>query len=224
MSNYSIYERAKAEIEQRRIDAIQTADLRSEMLRTQSEEIDRIDAELSKTGLLIFKTACEGGDIAAVRARNNALQQRRKEIILSLGYPEDYTDVHYSCTDCNDTGYIGGTKLCHCLKEIIVRERIAESAMGKLIERQSFDNFDLEWYSNDEALYTRMKANFQAAKRFAEEFPQRGGNMLIVGGTSLVVYPAAGSSNSGIGLTIPELEEHSRCAAWVDVCKDWQSE
>lgn len=37
-----------------------------------------------------------------------------------------------------------------------------------------------------------------------------------------VVYPAAGSSNSGIGLTIPELEEHARCDAWVDVCKDWQ--
>lgn len=35
-----------------------------------------------------------------------------------------------------------------------------------------------------------------------------------------VVYPAAGSSNSGIGLTIPELEEHSHCTAWVDVCKD----
>ena len=39
-----------------------------------------------------------------------------------------------------------------------------------------------------------------------------------------VVYPAAGSSNSGIGLTIPELEEHSRFTAWVDVCKDWQTE
>ena len=39
-----------------------------------------------------------------------------------------------------------------------------------------------------------------------------------------VVYPAAGSSNSGIGLTIPELEEHSRFAAWVDVCKGWQAE
>lgn len=37
-----------------------------------------------------------------------------------------------------------------------------------------------------------------------------------------VVYPAAGSSNSGIGLTIPELEEHSRCDAWVDVCKGWR--
>lgn len=39
-----------------------------------------------------------------------------------------------------------------------------------------------------------------------------------------VVYPAAGSSNSGIGLTIPELEEHSRAESWVDVCKGWQAE
>lgn len=35
------------------------------------------------------------------------------------------------------------------------------------------------------------------------------------------VYPACGSSNSAIELTIPELEEHSGFTAWVDVCKDW---
>lgn len=39
-----------------------------------------------------------------------------------------------------------------------------------------------------------------------------------------VVHPAAGSSNSGIGLTIPELEEHSHFDSWVDVCKGWQAE
>ena len=39
-----------------------------------------------------------------------------------------------------------------------------------------------------------------------------------------VVYPAAGSSNSGIGLTIPELEEHARAECWVDVCKGWREE
>lgn len=37
-----------------------------------------------------------------------------------------------------------------------------------------------------------------------------------------IVYPAAGSSNSGIRLTIPELEEHSHCQRWVDVCKAWR--
>lgn len=38
------------------------------------------------------------------------------------------------------------------------------------------------------------------------------------------VFPAAGSSNSAIELTCPELEEYSRSAAWIDVCKGWQSE
>lgn len=36
-----------------------------------------------------------------------------------------------------------------------------------------------------------------------------------------VVYPACGSSNSGIGLTLPELEQYAKAAGWVDVCKDW---
>ena len=34
------------------------------------------------------------------------------------------------------------------------------------------------------------------------------------------VFPAAGSGNSAIELTIPELEETSLCAGWVDVAKD----
>ena len=35
------------------------------------------------------------------------------------------------------------------------------------------------------------------------------------------VFPACGSSNSAIKLTIPELEKYSNFTAWVDVCKDW---
>ena len=36
------------------------------------------------------------------------------------------------------------------------------------------------------------------------------------------VFPAAGSSNSAIELTIPEMEKFSGFTAWVDVCKAWQ--
>ena len=38
------------------------------------------------------------------------------------------------------------------------------------------------------------------------------------------VFPAAGSSNSAIELTIPELERFSGFRDWVDVCKGWQAE
>ena len=33
------------------------------------------------------------------------------------------------------------------------------------------------------------------------------------------VFPACGSSNSAIELTLPELEWYSNCTEWVDVCK-----
>lgn len=35
------------------------------------------------------------------------------------------------------------------------------------------------------------------------------------------VYPACGSRNSAIKLTIPELEKYSNCLEWIDVCKGW---
>lgn len=38
------------------------------------------------------------------------------------------------------------------------------------------------------------------------------------------VYPACGSANSAVGLTIPELEQCSGYDGWVDVCKAWREE
>ncbi len=38
------------------------------------------------------------------------------------------------------------------------------------------------------------------------------------------VFPACGSSNSAIELTISELEKYSGFTGWVDVCKGWEEE
>ena len=37
------------------------------------------------------------------------------------------------------------------------------------------------------------------------------------------VFPACGSSNSAIELTIDELEKYSAFSSWVDVCKGWNT-
>ena len=36
------------------------------------------------------------------------------------------------------------------------------------------------------------------------------------------VFPACGSSNSAIELTLEELEKYSAFTAWIDVCKGWE--
>ena len=184
MYSYENYDKVKAEIEKRRKNALAEADGRNLELRAISPEISEIDKELSGTGLLIFKTACSGGDIAPIRERNRELNEKRREILVKLGYPKDYTDVHYYCGKCSDTGFIGGTKMCSCMRELLVIQNIATSGMGKLIKTQSFDNFSLELYKTDPEVYERMKRNLEVAKKYAESFKgEDSGNLLLIGGT-----------------------------------------
>lgn len=183
MYNYENYAKVKAEIEERRLRAIAEADGRAEELRLKSEEIRLIDNELSGTGMRLFKAALSGEDLTPLRTRNEELNARRREIIRSLGYPEDYTAVHYTCPDCSDTGYVGGTRVCNCLKEELIKATIASSGIGNLIKKQSFDNFELGIYKKNEKLYNTMKANYEIAKKYASEFSNKSGNLLLIGKT-----------------------------------------
>lgn len=38
------------------------------------------------------------------------------------------------------------------------------------------------------------------------------------------IFPAAGSANSAVEITLSELEECSQAEGWVDVCKGWRDE
>lgn len=177
------YNEAKEEIAKRRTDAIASAEEKKKELARKYPEIQRIDSELACTGMLIFKTACQGGDISAVREQNEKLVAKKGELLLSLGYPADYTEVKFTCPVCSDTGFIG-TRMCKCLKEVLIKKNIQSSGMGRLIERQSFENFDLDWYKSSEDDYKRAVHNYNTALAFAENFSKdKGANLLLIGNT-----------------------------------------
>ena len=174
--NYAL---SKAEIEKRRLDAIATAEERNAMLQLESSEIREIDKELTGTGLLLFKTACTGGDIEAIRKRNTELNAKRRQVLVKLGYPEDYTDVHYTCKTCSDTGFVG-TKMCSCLKQLLITKNIQSSGMGNLIDKQSFENFSLDVFNSNPEVKARMERNLKIAKAFADNFANHHSNLLSV--------------------------------------------
>ena len=183
MGAYENYQKVKEEIENRRQRARALADARNAELRAESAEITEIDAELEGTGIKIFSAACRGEDLSALRQRNADLMRRRGEIIRFLGYPEDYTEVHYTCKKCSDTGFIDGVKMCSCFKEALATENIKSSGLGKLIEKQSFENFDIERYSYDEDFYQKMKYNLEVSRRYAYEFGNGQKNLIMMGFT-----------------------------------------
>ncbi len=183
MYNHENYAQVKSEIEMRRIRAESEADARSAELRARSVEFAKIDEELALTGPNLFRAALAGEDLAPLRLRNEELNLKRKEIIRSFGLPEDYTEPHYTCNICSDTGYTKKGSVCRCLKEELMKAAIASSGIGDLIEKQSFENFELGIYSCDEKIYSMMKANLEAAKSYAENFKNSRGNLLFIGKT-----------------------------------------
>ena len=181
MYGYSNYQKVKAAIEERRRAAIAEADARDADVRGESEEIREIDRELVSTGLKLFKAACTGADVAPIKERNIALTARRREVLLSLGYPEDYTLPKYTCKKCDDTGF-EGTKMCSCFREMLLKENIKSSGIGSLIEKQSFDNFDFTGYT-DEDVKKKMKRTVKQAKNFVDSFGKKPENLLLIGNT-----------------------------------------
>lgn len=150
-------------------------------------EIKEIDKKLRTTAVNILAIASSGVDVdekmAALRAETDAIRSERERLLEAAGYPAGYTDIKYECPVCGDTGYVG-TKVCDCLRREVAAAALEDSGLGSLAKTQSFDNFDLSYYSG-EARETVAHA-FRTLKDFAENFD--GGeqkSFLLVGASGL---------------------------------------
>lgn len=182
MAKNDTYLKVKDALEISRKKAYAVADARNEELRALSPRIRAIDEELTKTGLLLFKTACNGEDIEPIRKRNAELCNERRLEIKLLGYPEDYTEPQFACKKCSDTGFVG-TAMCACMRQAIINENIKASGIGLLIEKQSFENFDTDRFAGDAELHRNMTNNLKKARAFANSFGSHRKNLLLIGTT-----------------------------------------
>lgn len=178
------YRKVKELIEARRNRAFADAAARDEEVGAKSEKIRDIDELLRKTGPALFRAACRGEDITPIKEENLRLQAERRAELLRLGYTEDYTKPRFVCQICSDTGSVN-MKVCSCLKKLLITENIKSSGIGSLIEKQSFENFDIERYKDEPELYEHMKRNVSLARGFAKSFGNPYGNLLIMGKTGV---------------------------------------
>jgi len=176
-------------IADRRLMAEEAAETRRREVEGKSPEIAAIDASLAKTARRIFEISAAGKDgvrekIEALRRENAELLAERRAILEVLGYPADYTEIRYFCPICQDTGY-DGTKMCACMKRELTLEGFRASGIGRLIDKQSFENFSLDYYRSSKEEHALMEKTLEAAKEFAESAPPAYANLLMMGGTGL---------------------------------------
>ncbi len=187
--NAENYRRVRRMLEERRLSAVREADTRLAALHAACPPVAEIDRRLAATGRKLFRVACLGGDdlaarVDALKQENLALVDARNAELKKIGLPPDYTDVHYTCPQCMDTGFTD-TKMCDCMRRALVEEGFRSSGIGALIDRQNFDNFSFEYYKEDKDALNLVRYAYDECRRYAEEFRPGAGNLLLMGGTGL---------------------------------------
>lgn len=153
--------------------------------------LEEIDRELRLTMAKIVQSGLRRGTdprsaIAALKEENLALQRERGELLAGLGYPVDYLIEKPSCTHCNDSGWTDDG-MCRCLRAYYTREQNKELSLLLDLGNQSFDTFDIKYYSAAETYGRKRTARenmeeiCEKCSGFAHYFPSKLKNLLFTG-------------------------------------------
>ena len=186
------FERAKQVLDRRRETAEREAEQKTEELELLSPELRALNRKLSAAGLKAVQLAIAGDQAAMdkLRDENLADQERRREILESLGSSEEALEVHYTCPVCNDTGVVGN-HYCDCFKRLVKSLQTENLNAVSPAGDSTFDNFNLAYYqgvTDPETgvdAYSRMGQIVSYCEAYAEDFGLSSPSLILYGNTGL---------------------------------------
>ena len=148
------------------------------------KEIDRqLRLTMAKAAQAVFS---QGGDvqeaIEEARRENLLLQQERAELA-ALYFEEGYLDDSPVCDRCGGSGYVGSA-MCECLRELCRQEQKKELTFLN-VGKESFDQFRLDYYPEENNARRIMDRTYQACRRYAYGFSEKSPSLLFSGDTGL---------------------------------------
>ena len=218
--NRENYAKIKGEYEGKYLRAIEEAQFRRAEIHAKLPEVARIDGELASSGMRIFEASVSGDRamVDRINEENCALLKKRADILVAAGFPANYTEVKYECAECGDTGTVE-YRMCRCMRDKLIKAGLESSGMYELVKTQSFENFELKYYSGD--ALPRMKTILDITKKYAEDFEaEKSGSILMMGGTGL----GKTHLSSAMGGVIIEKGNDVCYANAVDMLADFEKE
>ncbi len=167
------------------------ASLRYEKLKSElysaNPRLEVIERELRNIGARAAISAISGNERAVdeLRSAADALRTEKEKILAGV----DIEAHRYACAACGDSGYLQNGKICDCVRAIAKELAHKKLCEDMPIDKCSFENFDLSFYSENTAGNTtpkkRMTQIFEICRSFADNFFGHNENLLFLGGTGL---------------------------------------
>ena len=117
-------------------------------------------------------------DLTEYRSRVSAMASKKKALLKQHGYTEDYLEPGYTCTDCQDTGYINGEK-CHCFRQMEITLLYEQSNIQDMISKENFSTLSYEYYDGEDL--TRFQNAVNVSKNFVAGFKKHYENLFFYG-------------------------------------------
>jgi len=187
MTYEEAYEVAFKEKKQNLISKQASFEKSIENLMFSDETYRKVTVELSQIGAQTAITALSGNT-----NKLTELEKKSKElnlVKLAILEKNDIKPVEFECNKCKDTGYLGG-KICDCIKDKANSIYLESVAKEIPINTCRFENFDLNYYSDEQENGTTAKKRMTAILKFIKEYvicfsPEKSENLLFFGNTGL---------------------------------------
>ncbi len=191
------YNQAMDIINERRTVAERNAEKRQLEIYSKYPEIEKINREISSSGVKAAKAVLMGNDIkeemSKLKVRNLQLQEELKSMLISNGYPQNALEPWYTCKTCNDTGYYESnnkTLVCDCLKKALIKCNCDQLNSSSPLSLCTFDTFSLDKYSmdiNDKGTshYNTMSKILNYSLDYANTFNENSKSLFMRGATGL---------------------------------------
>lgn len=156
-------------------------------------EYQKIQHEISELSVRQARKLLEGDNTALQTLKDEIklLSQKAANLLISNGYPSNYLEPVYCCSDCKDTGYIDNQK-CHCFQKAVIDLLYTQSNLKGLLQKENFEHFSFDYYSanhTDPNTGTSSLANIQkahaVAKNFVDTFGKEFHNLFLYGDTGV---------------------------------------
>ena len=134
-------------------------------------EYKQLDQSVGAVSVAYGRKLLEDGEcLSDLHQALSEIRLKKRDLLLSAGFPEDYLDPIYDCPDCQDTGYlVGQNQKCHCLRDQEINLLYEQSNIRGMIRQENFSTLSFEYYEGED------RKRFQEAVRICLDFTQNFG-------------------------------------------------
>lgn len=193
MTRTEIRQKANSEMEKRRLRAEAEAEARTAEIYKKLPQVAEIRRMLAGTASELSQLIIRRGNnykesFEKIKQSNLEGSRMIKSILRSNGYPEDYLEVHYRCSACNDTGYTD-MGMCDCMKRLINKIASEELNRSANMPDADFAHFSLDYYRGITVdgvdCYAKMADNLDFCIKYANGFSHNSKSILMLGKTGV---------------------------------------